>query len=61
MTDPPGLTYPLPGDPNVADGLRAWLPPAWIRNCISGKKIVDSSAPRPHPYKCKSNKSPIVR
>ena len=34
MTDPPGLTAPLPGNPNVAAGLRAWLRPAWIRDCI---------------------------
>ena len=40
MTDPPGLTAPLPGNPNVAAGLRAWLRPAWIRDCISDKKIM---------------------
>ena len=36
MTDPPGLTALLPGNPNVADGLRAWLLPAWISDCIFG-------------------------
>ena len=42
MTDPPGLTALLPENLNVADGLRAWLLPAWIRDCISGKKVVDA-------------------
>ena len=40
MTDPPGLTALLPGNLNVADGLRAWLLPVWIRDCISGKKVM---------------------
>ena len=39
MTDPPRLIAPLPGNPNVADGLRAWLLPAWIRDCICGKEV----------------------
>ena len=39
MTDPPGFTALLPGNPNVTDGLRAWLLPSWIRDCISGKKM----------------------
>ena len=30
MTDPPGFTALLPGNPNVTDGLRAWLLPSWI-------------------------------
>ena len=34
MTDTHGLTVPLPGNPIVAIGLRAWLRPAWIRDCI---------------------------
>ena len=34
MTDPPGLTALLPGNPNMTNGLRAWLLPAWIRDCI---------------------------
>ena len=39
MTDSPGFTALLPGNPNVTGGLRAWLLPLWIRDCISGKKM----------------------
>ena len=42
MTDPPGFTALLPGNPNVTDGLWVWLLPSWIRDCISGKEVVEA-------------------
>ena len=42
MTDLPGFTALLPGNPNVTDGLRAWLLPSWIRDCISGKEVMEA-------------------
>ena len=42
MTDPPGFTALLPGNPNVTEGLWAWLLPSWIRDCISGKEVMEA-------------------
>ena len=47
MTDLPGFTALLPENPNVNDGLRAWLLPSWIRDCICGNEIVNAQIYQP--------------
>ena len=60
MTDPPGFTALLPGNPNVTDGLRAWLLPSWIRDCICGKDITFHHCQRYAVATCKMKGNPLI-